>query len=142
VLTVSYMLEWSFAWCSLGAWVLLQPIHISYISNKILELLYIFEILGVSYAGIDHLYVLVKIYWILVCTFAMHIDPQLRQVVRVWVFLFTYRFCEQPVKVKGTVCVTVKNYSPNFPRKVFFQCELKVYFSSGFLCMLFCPYTR
>jgi hypothetical protein len=71
VLTGSYMLEYSFSWCILGARVLLKPINICYTFNKILKLFYLSEILGVSYASIDHLYVLVKIFWLLVCTFCI-----------------------------------------------------------------------
>ena len=69
MLTCSYMLEYSFAWCILGARVLLKPINICYISNKILKLFYLFVNLGVLYASIDHLYVLVKIFLLSVCTF-------------------------------------------------------------------------
>jgi len=46
-------------------------IYICYIANKMLKSFHLFEILGVSYASIDHLYVLVKIFLLLVCTFCI-----------------------------------------------------------------------
>jgi len=89
VLTGSFVVEYSFAWCILGARVLLKPINICYISNKILNLFHLFEILGVSYASIDHIYVLVKILLLLVCAFCIAYRAKLLYVIRVWVFLFT-----------------------------------------------------
>ena len=71
MLTGSYVLDYLFAWCFLGARVLLKPINICYVCNKILKLFYFFEILSVSYASIDHLYVLVEIFSLLLCTFCI-----------------------------------------------------------------------